>query len=65
MAGLRLLNSVFKMAAVILFISGILDIMLYFMDGYHTPSWVLGITWIVIGFMFIAFTGGIIDVGSK
>jgi len=53
------------MAAVILFISGILDIMLYFMDGYHTPSWVLGITWIVIGFMFIAFTGGIIDVGSK
>jgi len=53
------------MAAVILFISGILDIMLYFMDGYHAPSWVLGITWIVIGFMFIAFTGGIIDAGSQ
>ena len=65
MVELKLLNSVFRAAAVILFISGILDIMLYFMDGYHAPSWVLGITWIMIGFMFIAFTGGIIDVGSK
>ena len=65
MVELRLLNSIFKSAAIILFISGIIDIMLYFMDGYHAPSWVLGITWIVIGFMFITFTGGIIDVGSK
>ena len=65
MTGLRLLNNALKIAAVILFISGILDIMLYFMDGYHAPSWVLGITWIMIGFMLMAFTGGILDVGSE
>ena len=65
MAGLRLLNNALKIAAVILFISGILDIMLYFMDGYHAPSWVLGITWIMIGFMLMAFTGGILDAGSE
>ena len=65
MVELRLLSSIFKSAAIILFISGIIDIMLYLIDGYHAPSWVLGITWIMIGFMLMAFTGGILDVGSE
>ena len=61
----QLLNNIFKSAAIILFISGILDIMLYIMDGYQAPSWVLGILWITLAFMFMAFAGGILDVGSE
>ena len=57
----QLLNNIFKSAAIILFISGIIDIMLYLTDGYRAPSWVLGITWIMIGFMLMAFAGGILD----
>ena len=65
MVELRLLSSIFKSAAIILFISGIIDIMLYLIDGYHAPSWVLGITWIMIGFMLMAFTGGVLNAGSQ
>jgi len=65
MVELRLLNSIFKSAAIILFISGIIDIMLYLIRGYHAPSWILGITWIMIGFMLMAFTGGGLDVSSE
>jgi len=35
--------------------------MLYLIDGYHAPSWVIGITWIMIRFMLIALTGGVLD----
>ena len=65
MVELRLLNSIFKSAAIILFISGVIDIMLYLIRGYHAPSWVLGITWIMIGFMLMAFTGGVLNAGSQ
>ena len=65
MVELRLLSSIFKSAAIILFISGILDIVLYIVDGYQAPSWVLGILWITLAFMFMAFTGGVLDVGSE
>ena len=65
MVELRLLSSIFKSAAIILFISGILDIVLYLVDGYQAPSWVLGILWITLAFMFMAFTGGVLDVGSE
>ena len=65
MVELRLLNNVLKISAVILFISGILDIVLYLVDGYEAPSWVLGILWITLAFMFMAFTGGVLDVGSE
>ena len=61
----QLLNNAFKSAAIILFISGILDIVLYLVDGYQAPSWVLGILWITLAFMFMAFTGGVLDVGSE
>ena len=65
MVELRLLSSIFKSAAIILFISGILDIVLYILDDYQAPSWVLGILWITLAFMFMAFTGGVLDVGSE
>ena len=65
MVELRLLNNALKIAAIILFISGILDIVLYLVDGYQAPSWVLGILWITLAFMFMAFTGGILDVSSE
>jgi len=65
MEALKLLSNALKIGAVILFISGILDIMLYILDGYEAPSWVLGILWITLAFMFMAFTGGILDVGSE
>ena len=65
MVELRLLNNALKIAAIILFISGILDIVLYLVDGYEAPSWVLGILWITLAFMFMAFTGGVLDVSSE
>lgn len=50
------LNKLLRVGAVILAFSGFMDMLVYFLNNYHAPSWVLGITWISIAALLLAVT---------
>jgi len=48
---LKNLNRTLRIASVILAISGFLDLALYFLENFHAPSWVLGVSWLAIALL--------------
>lgn len=44
----RQLSKILRIGALALAASGILDITVYLLDGYHAPAWALGISWIAV-----------------
>jgi len=45
------LSRTLRIASVILAISGFLDLALYFLENFHAPSWVLGVSWLAIAIL--------------
>ena len=51
MADLRKLSKIMRIGSIILGVSGIIDYALWFYLDFHAPSWVLGVSWIVMAIL--------------
>lgn len=59
------MKAVFKVSAIVLAFSGVMDLAVYLLYNYHAPAWVLGVTWLSLSALMAALAAtGVAEEGE-